>query len=152
MALRSRPVFGRTAALPVDHVIWSSDVHIAPKADGRMIVGATMEEAGFDANVTAGGLYALLDGVRRVLPGAEEMVIEAVWAGFRPTSDDDAPILGQTVLRGLVLAAGHHRNGYLLAPVTARAIEDLVVEGAISGAAAAFALDRFETTAMGNRP
>lgn len=147
MALRSRPAFGRIAALPVDHVIWTSEVHIAPKTDGRMIVGATMEETGFDASVTAGGLYALLEGVRRVLPGAEEMVVEAVWAGFRPTSDDDAPILGQTVVRGLVLAAGHHRNGYLLAPVTARAIEDLVVDGAIRGAAAGFALDRFETTA-----
>ena len=152
MALRSRPAFGRNAALPVDHVIWTSEIHLAPKADGRMIVGATMEEAGFDANVTAGGLYALLDGVRRVLPGAEEMVIEAVWAGFRPTSEDDAPILGQTVVQGLVLAAGHHRNGYLLAPVTARAIEDLVVDGAIRGAAAGFGLDRFETTAPRDGP
>lgn len=152
MALRSRPAFGRKAALPVDHVIWTSDIHIAPKTDGRMIVGATMEEAGFDASVTAGGLYALLDGVRRVLPGAEEMVVEAVWAGFRPTSEDDAPILGQTVVQGLVLAAGHHRNGYLLAPVTARAIEDLVVDGAIRGAAAGFGLDRFETTAPRDGP
>ena len=146
MALRGRPAFGRTAAPPVDHVIWTSEIHIAPKADGRMIVGATMEEAGFDASVTAGGLYALLEGVRRVLPGAEDMAVEAVWAGFRPTSEDDAPILGGTAVRGLVLAAGHHRNGYLLAPVTARAIEDLVVDGAIRGAAAGFGLGRFEGT------
>ncbi len=152
MALRSRPVFGRSVALPVDHVIWTSEIHIAPKTDGRMIVGATMEEAGFDASVTAGGLYALLDGVRRVLPGAEEMVLEAVWAGFRPTSEDDAPILGQTSLGGLVLAAGHHRNGYLLAPVTAKAIEDLVVDGAIHGAAAGFGLDRFDTGATRDEP
>ena len=152
MALRGRPVFGRHAALPVDHVIWTSDIHVAPKTDGRMIVGATMEEAGFDASITAGGLYALLDGVRRVLPGVEEMAVEAVWAGFRPTSEDDAPILGETIVGGLVLAAGHHRNGYLLAPVTARAIEDLVVDGAVRGAAAAFGLDRFETTAMRDGP
>ena len=146
MALRGRSAFGRPAALPVDHVIWTSEIHIAPKADGRMIVGATMEEAGFDASVTAGGLYALLEGVRRVLPGAEDMAVEAVWAGFRPTSEDDAPILGGTAVRGLLLAAGHHRNGYLLAPVTARAIEDLVVDGAVRGAAAGFGLHRFEGT------
>ena len=152
MALRCRPAFGRIPALPVDHVIWTSEIHIAPKGDGRMIVGATMEEAGFDASVTAGGLYALLEGVRRVLPGAEDMAVEAIWAGFRPTSEDDAPILGQTAIQGLVLAAGHHRNGYLLAPVTARAIEDLVVDGAIRGAAAGFRLDRFDNTVKRDGP
>ena len=150
MALRSRPALGRIAALPVEHVVWTSEIHIAPKADGRMIVGATMEEAGFDASVTAGGLYALLEGVRRVLPGAEDMAVEAAWAGFRPTSEDDAPILGQTIVRGLVLAAGHHRNGYLLAPVTAQAIEDLVIDGVIRGAASGFGLGRFEDNAARN--
>ena len=111
-----------------------------------------MEEAGFDASITAGGLYALLDGVRRVLPGAEEMIVEAVWSGFRPTSEDDAPVLGPTTVDGLVLAAGHHRNGYLLAPVTAQAIEDLVLDGAIHGAAAAFGLGRFDDTATRDGP
>ena len=91
-------------------------------------------------------------GVRRVLPGVEDMVIEAVWAGFRPTSEDDAPILGQTGIRGLMLATGHHRNGYLLAPVTARAIEDLVVDGSMRGAAAGFGLGRFETTDRKDEP
>ena len=71
------------------------------------------------------------------------MEIEAIWTGFRPTSDDDAPILGATRMAGLVLATGHHRNGILLAPVTAQAIHDLVVGGAMSGAAAGFGLDRF---------
>ncbi len=148
LALRARPAGGRSRAghdapLPVDHVIWTAEVHIAPKGDGRMIVGATMEEAGFDPHVTAGGLYALLDGVRRVLPGVEEMAVESVWAGFRPTTEDDAPALGASGVPGLAVAAGHHRNGYLLAPVTARALEDLLVEGAVRGAAAGFGLGRF---------
>lgn len=144
MALRTRPLFGRAQPLPVNHVVWTAEVHIAPKSDGRMIVGATMEEAGFEPSVTAGGLYALLDGVRRVLPGVEEMAIEGVWTGFRPTTEDDAPVLGASATPGLVFATGHHRNGFLLAPVTARAIETLVLDGQITGAAAGFGLGRFE--------
>ncbi|HEY4919543.1 MAG TPA: FAD-dependent oxidoreductase, partial [Xanthobacteraceae bacterium] len=69
--------------------------------------------------------------------------IEAIWTGFRPTSDDDAPILGTCGIAGLVLATGHHRNGILLAPGTAQAIHDLVTTGAMTGAASRFALDRF---------
>ena len=143
MALRARPRFGRDQPLPVEHVVWTAEVHIAPKSDGRMIVGATVEEAGFDPHLTAGGLYALLEGVRRVLPGVEEMAVESVWTGFRPTTEDDAPALGPCSVPGLAFAAGHHRNGYLLAPVTARAIEDLVTGGAVEGAAAGFAIGRF---------
>jgi glycine oxidase len=74
-----------------------------------------------------------------------------VWTGFRPTSDDDAPILGATGIAGLVLATGHHRNGILLAPVTAQAIHDLVVGGAMSGVASRFGLDRFAGDKPGNR-
>ena len=65
-------------------------------------------------------LYALLEGARRAFPAIEEMAIEAIWTGFRPSSIDDAPILGATGIAGLAIATGHHRNGYLLAPVTAR--------------------------------
>ncbi len=149
MALRPRVQFGRTPSLPIDHVVWTSEVHLAPKADGRLIVGATVEEAGFDPHVTAGGLYALLEGVRRVLPGVEEMAVESVWAGFRPTTEDDAPALGASSVSGLAVAAGHHRNGYLLAPVTAHALEALVCDGAVAGAAAAFGIGRFRSTAGG---
>ena len=145
LALRARPQFGRNQPLPIDHVVWTAEVHIAPKSDGRMIVGSTMEEAGFDPHVTAGGLYALLEGVRRVLPGVEEMAVDSVWAGFRPTTEDDAPALGACTVPGLAFATGHHRNGYLLAPVTAQAIEELVVDGAVSGAAAKFGIGRFGT-------
>ncbi len=147
MALRTRPAFGRNQALPVDHVVWTGEVHIAPKSDGRMIVGATVEEAGFDPHVTAGGLYALLEGVRRVLPGVEEMTVESVWAGYRPTTEDDAPALGGCTVPGLAFAVGHHRNGYLLAPATARALETFILDGAVAGPAAGFGIGRFRRNA-----
>jgi len=146
LALRTTPRTGTPA-----HVVWTEQVHLAPKAGGRLIVGATVEECGFDRTVTAGGVFALLEGARRAFPCIEDMEIEAVWTGFRPTSDDDAPILGATGIAGLVLATGHHRNGILLAPVTAQAIHDLVVGGAMSGVAARFGLDRFAGNSPGNR-
>jgi len=149
-AVPVRPLKGQALALRTTartgtpaHVVWTEQVHLAPKAGGRLIVGATVEECGFDRSVTAGGVFALLEGARRAFPCIEDMEIEAIWTGFRPTSDDDAPILGATGMNGLVLATGHHRNGILLAPVTAQAIHDLVVRGVMAGAAAGFGLDRF---------
>lgn len=138
LALRATPETGGLA-----RVVWTEQVHLAPKSDGTLIVGATMEERGFDEEVTAGGVYALLDGARRALPSIEEMPVEAIWTGFRPTSLDDAPILGETGIPGLVVATGHHRNGYLLAPATAAAIAQLITEDRITGPAASFGAKRF---------
>jgi len=107
-----------------------------------------MEEAGFNPAITAGGALALLEGVHRALPASEEMEIEAIWSGFRPTTEDDAPVLGATDVPGLIVATGHHRNGILLAPVTAAAIEQLVTSGAMTGAARRFGLDRFQQRQM----
>ena len=129
------------------HIVWTEQIHMAPKSDSRLIVGATVEERGFDDAITAGGLFALLEGARRAFPAIEEMAIESVWTGFRPSSIDDAPILGATSIPGLTLATGHHRNGYLLAPVTAFAMEALVADGALPAVAQPFGLDRFDGAA-----
>lgn len=155
LALPVRPIKGQSLALrttartgTLGHMVWTEQVHMAPKGDGHLIVGATVEDCGFRDGVTAGGLYALLEGARRVLPGIEEMEVEAVWSGFRPTSDDDAPII-DAVAPGLVVATGHHRNGYLLNPVTAEAVTTLVTTGALPDFAKDFGLARF---APANRP
>ncbi|GJE61845.1 Glycine oxidase [Methylobacterium trifolii] len=152
LALPVRPLKGQSLALKTTrrtgtlaHMVWTEQVHMAPKGDGHLIVGATVEDCGFREGVTAGGLYALLEGARRVLPGIEEMEVEAVWSGFRPTSDDDAPILG-TIAPGLVAATGHHRNGYLLAPVTADAVCALLTTGAMPAVAEPFGLARFASS------
>ncbi|HEV7439566.1 MAG TPA: glycine oxidase ThiO [Methylobacterium sp.] len=149
LALPVRPIKGQSLALrttkrtgTLSHMVWTEQVHMAPKSDGHLIVGATVEDCGFRAGVTAGGLYALLEGARRVLPGIEEMEVEAVWSGYRPTSDDDAPIIGE-IAPGLVAATGHHRNGYLLNPATADAVADLVTTGALPDFARDFGLSRF---------
>lgn len=150
LALPVRPLKGQSLALrttartgTLARMVWTEQVHMAPKSDGQLVVGATVEDCGFRPGVTAGGLYALLEGARRVLPGIEEMEVEAVWSGYRPTSDDDAPIL-DAIAPGLVAATGHHRNGYLLAPVTADAIAALVLRGALPEVARPFTRARFD--------
>ncbi|WP_443136826.1 glycine oxidase ThiO [Methylobacterium sp. Leaf85] len=157
LALPVRPIRGQSLALKttartgnLSHMVWTEQVHMAPKADGHLIVGATVEDCGFVPGVTAGGLYALLEGARRVLPGIEEMEVEAVWSGFRPTSDDDAPII-DTLAPGLVAATGHHRNGYLLAPATADAVCALLTTGALPDFARGFGLARFRRPARAER-
>ncbi|MGU3667048.1 glycine oxidase ThiO [Methylobacterium sp. A49B] len=149
LALPVRPLKGQSLALRTTartgglaRMVWTEQVHMAPKSDGQLIVGATVEDCGFRPGVTAGGLYALLEGARRVLPGIEEMEVEAVWCGYRPTSDDDAPILDE-LAPGLVVATGHHRNGYLLAPATAEAIAELVTHGTLPAIARPFGRARF---------
>ncbi|SDM47237.1 glycine oxidase [Methylobacterium phyllostachyos] len=149
LSLPVRPLKGQSLALrttartgTLARMVWTEQVHMAPKSDGQLIIGATVEDCGFRPGVTAGGLYALLEGARRVLPGIEEMEVASVWSGYRPTSDDDAPII-DTLAPGLVAATGHHRNGYLLAPVTADAVAELVTEGALPEVARPFTRARF---------
>ena len=155
LAIPVRPLRGQSVSMrsPANqppllrHVIWTEQVHMAPKSGGRLIVGATVEEVGFDANVTVGGLFALLDAARRALPSVEDVAVEAVWSGFRPTSEDDAPILGAAGLPGLLLAVGHHRNGILLAPATADAIAGWALGTQVAPSAQYLNLQRF-----GRRP
>jgi glycine oxidase len=146
-----RPVKGQMIAVQmpsnaalIEHVVWGPDVYLVPRSDGRILIGATVEEQGFDTQLTAGGLHYLLQGAWETLPGVYDLPIVEMWAGLRPGSRDDAPILGETSVRGLILATGHYRNGILLAPITAQAISQLVLTGAIMEEAKPFALARFK--------
>lgn len=145
-----RPVKGQLLAVqmnPADpllrHVIWAPKAYLVPRKDGRLIVGATVEERGFDETITAGGLFSLLDGAWRAVPGIEELPVIETWVGFRPGSRDDAPILGPSPLPGLMLCAGHHRNGILLTPVTADAMAVTIIDNATDERIAPFGIGRF---------
>jgi len=145
-----RPVKGQMIALRMDpaaplvrHVVWAPRAYLVPRRDGRLLVGATVEERGFDPALTAGAMLALLEGAWRTFPGIEELPVDETWCGFRPGSRDDAPILGPCEIGGLVFATGHHRNGILLAPATADVISRLVLTGEMDPAARPFGLDRF---------
>jgi glycine oxidase len=145
-----RPVKGQSLALLMavaapllTHVIWGPNVYLVPRLDGRLILGATVEEKGFDTTLTAGGVLALIEAAWRLVPAIEDLPLSETWVGHRPGSRDDAPILGCGPLEGLVYATGHHRNGILLTPVTADLVTDVVLDGRIDPAIAAFGLDRF---------
>ncbi|HJU15277.1 MAG TPA: glycine oxidase ThiO [Stellaceae bacterium] len=145
-----RPIKGQMLALRMDkaapllrHVIWAPKAYLVPRRDGRLIIGGTVEERGFDDSLTAGGLLALLEGAWRAMPAIEELAIAETWVGFRPGSRDDAPMLGPAGLDGLVVATGHHRNGILLTPVTAAAVSAYVLSGRLPELLLPFTPERF---------
>ena len=90
-----------------------------------------VEEKGFDTHVTAGPILELLGQARRIVPAIDSLPLIETWAGLRPASDDEAPILGTTTVDGLIVATGHYRHGILLAPITARAISRLILTGEV---------------------
>lgn len=150
-----RPVKGQMISLKtnpgnilVRHVIWGpmrnwGPVYIVPRLDGRLILGTTVEEMGFDTSVTAGGLMNILRGCWEILPSIVDLPVDEVWAGLRPGSRDDAPILGPTPVKGLIMATGHYRNGILLAPITAEAITRYILSGELPEIAKPFTIERF---------
>jgi glycine oxidase len=124
-----RPVKGQVVELrsrdaepPVRHILASERVYLVPRSDGRLVVGATVEEMGFDTTVTAGGVHELLREAYRLLPDVAEMEFVGATAGLRPGTPNNLPLVGPGAIDGLVLATGHFRNGILLAPLAAEAV------------------------------
>ena len=120
------------------------EAYVVPRADGRVVVGATVEEQGFDQRVTAGAVHHLLRAAAELLPDVDELELTETAVGLRPGSPDNAPLLGETGLDGLVVATGHYRNGILLTPVTAEAITELLLDGRTPEAIAPFSPRRFD--------
>ncbi len=138
-----RPVKGqvlelraRDGAAPCERILASERVYLVPRPDGRLIVGATSEERGFDTAVTAGGVHELLREAYRLLPDVAEMELVDSMAGLRPGTPDNLPLIGPGAIEGLVLATGHYRNGILLAPLTADAISAMLAGEQLPEAAA----------------
>lgn len=119
-----------------------SHVYLVPRRSGELVVGATVEEQGFQDRITAGGLYQLLRDAHDLVPGVMEFTMVESGVGFRPGTPDNAPILGPSPLPGLGYACGHYRNGILLAPATAEAVTAYLTTGSLPPPAAAFTLDR----------
>ncbi len=127
-----RPVRGQIALLDtrpplLSRVVFSGHGYVVPRPDGRILVGSTMEEVGFEKAVTAGGLRHVLDVAVGIAPALADAPVVDTWSNFRPASPDGEPILGEGAVPGLLYATGHTRNGILLTPVTADAIAALVL-------------------------
>jgi glycine oxidase len=134
-------------ARTVRGVVRGSRVYLVPRADGRLVVGATAEEMGYDTRVTAGAVRSLLDDATELVPAVSELELVEQAAALRPGSPDNAPLLGRTRVDGLLLATGHYRNGFLLAPVTAEVLARAVRGDACPPVAEAFSPLRFSREA-----
>jgi glycine oxidase len=132
------PVLTRT----VRGLVHGSEVYLVPRAGGEVVVGATVEQQGFDTTVTAGGVYELLRNAYELLPISSEFTFVEALAGLRPGTADNGPLLGQ-VQPGLILATGHYRNGILLSALTALAVRRLATGERPAEEWDAFDPDRF---------
>lgn len=158
-----RPVKGQILTLrgPVDEpiltrsvrgIVKGSSIYLVPRDDGRLVVGATVEEKEWDTAVTAGGVYELLRDATLLVPGVSELELVETSAGLRPATPDNAPVIGPVDVpgadldassRAVIAATGHFRNGVLLTPVTSQAIAELVATASLPDVAAPFSVERF---------
>jgi len=147
-----RPIRGqilrltRTTDFAMKHVVRGPRAYLLPKDDGTVVVGATQEEAGFDATPTAGGIKTILENAWEMVPSIYDLPIERVEVGLRPGTRDHLPLVGATRIHGLIMATGHFRHGILFAPTTADAVCRGILTGDFGEDVAAFAPDRFAST------
>ncbi len=142
------PLLGRN----LRGLVAGNHLYLVPRADGTVVVGATVEEQGFDVTVRAGAVADLLRDARALMPALDELELAETWAGLRPGSPDNAPIIGPSALPGLVVATGHYRNGILLTPVTADSLASVLAGDGVPQVIAPFSPDRFEPALEGSGP
>lgn len=147
-----RPVKGQILELKMEspfslsHVVRGSRAYLVPRSDGRLIVGATSEEMGFDDRLTAGGVFWVLEGGSLLVPGILEQELLAAEVGFRPGSRDHQPIIGFTGDPRLFIATGHYRHGILLSAITALEAADSILDKKESELMSFFSPKRFLST------
>jgi glycine oxidase len=151
-----RPVKGQTLRMHdpsgpglLTRVLRMSPGYVVPRGDGRYVLGATMEERGFDTTITAGAIFEQLRDAIELVPGIAEWVIDGLVAGLRPGTPDNAPVLGPGALEGLQWATGHYRHGILLAPITADVLATTLAGEAAPEIAQPFDASRFAGVAVG---
>lgn len=147
----TRPVKGQMLAVAcgrrdvVRHVLRAPEVYVVPRSDGRILIGSTLEDAGFDKRTVPATIQRLHEAAMDLIPALREGRILEAWAGLRPGTADDLPILGATATPGYFVAAGHYRDGILLAPVTAQVMAEVVTGGKPGMDLSAFSPLRFQS-------
>ena len=136
--------------LPLQKVLYGERIYLVPRRDGRLVIGATAEDVGWIPHNTPQGIQSLLQKAIELYPKVANWQIEDFWWGFRPGTPDELPILGHSPCDNLYLATGHYRNGILLAPATAAAIANLILENKEDPLLSNFSWQRFSTSATDN--
>lgn len=148
-----RPVKGQilelkmVAPFALNHVVRGPKAYLVPRKDGRLIVGATSEEMGFDRSMTVGGVHGILDGAWEIVPGILDQELLSIDVGFRPASRDHQPIVGPTSDPRVFMATGHYRHGIVLSAVTATASEQMLLDGSTDDVMTFFSPQRFDSLA-----
>jgi len=148
-----RPVKGQIIRLDqspmkvLDHVVRTPRMYMAPKSDGRIVLGASAEDKGFDRRVTAGAVYDLLRAAWECLPSVYELEIVETSVGFRPATIDHMPLLGDSGVAGISLALGYYRHGIIFSPYAARVLAGRLIGGAEGGWLDIFSANRFHEPA-----
>jgi glycine oxidase len=131
--IRGQLLHLRSDRPPLSHVVWGPDCYLVPWSDGSVLVGATVEDAGFDESPTVSGVRGLLNAATSLVPALADTRFEEVRVGLRPMTADELPIVGRSsTMRHVFYATGHYRNGILLAPLTASLVADLLLEARTS--------------------
>jgi glycine oxidase len=142
-----KPIKGQMLAVvggpAIKHVVRSEKVYLVPRSDGRLVIGSTLEDAGYNKRVDVDAIEKLFRAATELVPALVNSKQHDAWAGLRPATPDELPILGETSLEGYLVATGHYRDGILLAPVTARAMADLVLTKSCDHDLASFIPSRF---------
>ena len=143
--VRGQMICFETSPRLARHVIYSPRGYLVPRRDGRLLAGSTTENAGFDKRVTARGLHSILSNALEISPRIGDLPLINSWAGLRPRSGDNLPVLGRAgAIEGLYYATGHYRNGILLAPITGELLADLIVDNVGSPWLESFGPHRFD--------
>jgi glycine oxidase len=143
-----RPVKGQMLEVvggpALRYVIRADEVYLVPRSDGRIVIGSTLEDAGYNKQTNPDTIQRLLHAAVELVPGIANARVHNDWAGLRPGTPDELPILGETQTRGYLVAAGHYRDGILLAPITAQVIAELILRKPSSRDLSPFSPLRFD--------
>jgi glycine oxidase len=145
--MRGQMISFHTAKRLFSKVIYSPRSYLVPRFDGRILAGATVEDAGFDKSVNQSGIDFLRDHALEIAPSLVNLEVQDAWAGLRPFAVDGLPILGElTEIENLFIAAAHYRNGILLTPITAQILADKIAENEDSEYLRIFSPQRFQAS------
>jgi glycine oxidase len=144
-----RPVKGQMVAMvngpAINHVVRSEKVYLVPRSDGRVVIGSTLEDAGYNKQTDVDTIKLLCDAAVQLLPALSAAKRHEDWAGLRPAAPDELPILGETEVGGYFVASGHYRDGILLAPVTAQVMSAVILNRSVSQDLSSFSPARFQS-------
>jgi len=143
-----RPVKGQMLAVvggpSLRHVVRAEKAYLVPRSDGRLVIGSTLEEAGYNKQTEVNTIQQLFHAALELVAALGESKVHEAWAGLRPGTPDDLPILGETEIAGYFAATGHFRDGILLAPITAQVMTDLIMGKPPAYDLASFSPARFD--------